>query len=1025
MRNTSEEGSAKSSGQFQLLVEGAKDYAIFMLDADGRIANWNAGAAGLKGHEAEEIIGQHFSCFHTPEDIARGWPEQQLRRATAEGWAEDEGWRVRKDGSLFWANVMTTALRDPDGKLRGFSNVTRDLTCRKQAEAALRTSEERLWVFIDNAPVALAMFDREMRYMSASRRWISDYGMGRRDVRGLSQYEIFPEMSERWREILGRALAGETLRADMERFDRADGSVQWIRWEAQPWREPTGNIGGIVMFSEDVSDIRRGQESLRLSEERLAVIIGTAMDAIITLDENQRVVVFNSAAEKIFRCPASEVIGKPLDRFLPERFRESHHGHIKAFGATGVTKRSMHSPATIYGQRANGEEFPCEATISQASTGGQRLYTVILRDISERKKAEELADLYTKNKALDELKTKFFSNVHHELRTPLTLILGPIQKRLGAGGLTQELRRDLEVVERNARLLQRHINDLLDLSKLDAGRITAEYAEVDLARLAKIVAPYFELSAIEYGIAYTIDVPEFLPAEVDSAKIERILVNLLSNAFKFTPSGGKVRFGVRRSGDRAILEIEDSGPGIPVQLRETVFERFWQADIGAGHRYSRGAGLGLSIVKEFVGLHGGTIAVREPASGKGSLFTVELPLSAPSGTEVRRTADEPTMETARQAVEELEIRRTVQKSSEGPPAPGTAVVLVVEDNPDMNAFIAGTLAGRFRVFSAFGAQEGLEKALKLHPDLILSDILMPEMGGDQLVKEIRKHRELNDVPIVLLSVLTDAKLKVELLHDGAQDYLHKPFRPEELVAKVERIIADRRRAAEELRDMQQLSARLLEVRDRERKQVANELHENVAQYLAGLGMYLSSARNLGAAPSTEVQRFLDDGHTLLRQYYSDIRNMAGDLYPPVLDDFGLAAAIQLHVRGVKERHGIEVRLEVPSDLGRLPAEHELALFRVVEEALTNVWSHSGSKTATVRVFCDGSEIGLEVIDAGRGMSQPEGPTPGDNAKATGIREMRERVRNLGGRLEIASGAGGTTVRAVLTFVPRERASPRY
>lgn len=771
-------------------------------------------------------------------------------------------------------------------------------------------------------------------------------------------------------------------------------------------------------------DIKRGEETLSLSEQRLAAIIGTAVDAIITLDESLRVLVFNAAAEKIFCCTASEVIGKPLDRFLPERFRAGHASQVKAFGGSGVTTRSMHSPAMIYGQRTNGEEFPCEATISQANAGGQKLYTVILRDISERKKAQQLAELYTQHKLLDELKTKFFSNIHHELRTPLTLILGPIQKRLGSGGLTQEARRDLELVERNARLLQRHVNDLLDLSKLDAGKVIAEYTETDLAQMARIVASYFELSAIEYGVRYAMDISGSLPAQIDLPKIERVLVNLLSNAFKFTSTGGGVRFSVRRSGDRAIVEVEDTGPGIPIELRETIFERFWQAEGDSSHRFSRGTGLGLSIVKEFVSLHGGRVTVEEPTTGKGSLFAVELPLVAPRGTEVRRTADEPTMEAARQAVEELEIRKAVQKPTVEIAAAGTAVVLVIDDNLDMNSFISGTLSERFHVFSAFDGREGLEKALRLHPDLILCDIVMPGMSGDQLLREIRGRPELDDVPIVLLSVLTDAKLKVDLLKQGAQDYLHKPFRSEELLAKVERIIVDRKRAAAELRDMRQLSVHLLEARDRERKQVANELHENVAQYLAALGMYLSSARNLGAAPSLDVQRFLDEGRTLLARYSGEIKTMALELYPAALDDLGLSAAIRWKIKGVNERQGIDVTLEIPPDFPRLPAEYELVLYRVMEHALANVLSHSGSQTTTVRVFCDASEVGIEVIDAGNGMPLVQSVASRDDVKGSGIHEMRERMRSLGGRLEITPAANGTSVRAVMLFVPRQSEAPQ-
>ena len=764
--------------------------------------------------------------------------------------------------------------------------------------------------------------------------------------------------------------------------------------------------------------LQRGEEALRVSEERLSAIVGSAMDAIITVDERQRVLVFNGAAERIFGCPASQALGNPLDAFLPERFRATHRGYLEGFAATGVTSRSMHSLATIYGLRANGEEFPCEATISQASAGTHKFFTVILRDISKRKKAEQLAERYAEDRLLDELKTRFFSNVHHELRTPLTLILGPIQKMLGSAGLTEKLRRDLELVERNARLLQRHVNDLLDLSKLDAGKVIAEYADVDLAQMARIVAPYFELSAIEYGVRYSLEIVDSLPAQADSPKIERVLVNLLSNAFKFTPAGGSVRFSVRRSGESAVFEVEDTGPGIAPHLRQRIFERFWQAEGDAHPRFSRGTGLGLSIVKEFVSLHRGRVSVGQRESGKGSLFTVELPLSAPAGTEVRRVASEPTLEAARQAVEELEIRKTVQNTNDEIAAPETAAVpavpavLVVEDNPDMNTFISETLSEKFRVFSAFDGLDGLKKALRLHPDLILLDVVMPGMSGDRLVRELRRHAELDDVPIVLLSVVTDAKLKVDLLKEGAQDFLAKPFRPDELLAKVQRIIVDRKRATEALRDMRQLSVHLLEMRDLEHKQVAHELHENVAQYLTTVGMYLSSARNLGAAPNAEVQRFLDQGRALLKKCSSEVRAMARVLYPAALDELGLAAAIRWHVATINERHAMEVTHDIGPDLGRLNAEHEFALYRIVEESLEAIRAAAGS--ATVRVFRDASDVVVEVI--GREMSLPDEGAPGN--PRPGIQEMRERLRSLGGRLDIASGTSGTTVKAVLSLVPR-------
>jgi signal transduction histidine kinase len=347
------------------------------------------------------------------------------------------------------------------------------------------------------------------------------------------------------------------------------------------------------------------------------------------------------------------------------------------------------------------------------------------------------------------------------------------------------------------------------------------------------------------------------------------------------------------------------------------------------------------------------------------------------------------------------------------------VVLVVEDNPDMNAFIARTLSRAYHVESAFDGQEGLEKALELLPDLILCDVMMPRMSGDQMVRELRRRPALDDVPIVLLTAkVDDEELRVALLKEGAQDYLSKPIRVEHLLAKVERLIADRRRAAEELQRTREVSARLLTVHDQERKRIAEELNENIAQCLSGLGMSLSVAQNADAAPSLAMQRILAEGLELLRQSSQSIRAMCYVLHPTLLDHFGLRAAIEWHVEDFAKRSGIAVTLEIPRDLGELPAELELALFRIMEEALTNIRRHSGSTKATVRVFHDASEIGLEVIDEGHGM--PPAEAAETITQGAGIPMMRERARGIGGRLEILSGKRGTSVRAILPLPAETR-----
>jgi PAS domain S-box-containing protein len=263
-------------------------------------------------------------------------------------------------------------------------------TAHAEAEAALRESEEQLGLFVEHAPVALAMFDTEMHYLRVSRRWKADYKMLNRDVTGLSHYEVFPEIPERWKANNRRGLAGEVLREEADLFERADGTAQWLRWEMRPWTDRDGNVGGILIFSEDITGRKLAEDALRDSQSKLQGIVGSAMDAVISVNEQQNIVVFNGAAEAIFKCPASEALGANLERFIPERNRAAHAGHILRFGEHGLTNRSVNSPAILTGLRSDGEEFPMEATISQVVAGGEHLYTVILRDITERKLAEDV-----------------------------------------------------------------------------------------------------------------------------------------------------------------------------------------------------------------------------------------------------------------------------------------------------------------------------------------------------------------------------------------------------------------------------------------------------------------------------------------------------------------------------------------------------------------------------------------------------------------------------------------------------------
>ncbi|HVZ31732.1 MAG TPA: ATP-binding protein, partial [Polyangiaceae bacterium] len=396
----------------------------------------------------------------------------------------------------------------------------------------------------------------------------------------------------------------------------------------------------------------------------------------------------------------------------------------------------------------------------------------------------ELSCLYDRTRELDQLKTRFVTNVSHELRTPLALILGHTERLLAGERPRAEERQDLEALDRNSRVLLRLVNDLLDAAKADAGQLSASYAAVDASELVRQVASYFDSLALDLGTRFVVDVPPRLPAELDADKIQRALSNLLSNAFKFTPPGGNVRCSLRAEASANLLiEVADSGPGIAPALRSVVFERFRQLEGGTTRRFG-GTGLGLSIARDFAEVHGGSIQVDDAPEG-GALFSLMLPARAPAGARVERLSSGASGAPVSLVQEQAQAR---EETCPRPPTPDLPTVLVVDDNAAVRELISRTLSGEYNVLTASNGKQGLDKALAAPPDLLLSDVMMPEMSGEELVLRAREHRELDDVPIVLLTAKADEELRVRLLRSGANDYLNKPWRAEELRARVANLV---------------------------------------------------------------------------------------------------------------------------------------------------------------------------------------------------------------------------------------------
>ncbi len=961
---------------------------------------------------------------------------------------------------------------------------------------------------------------------------------------------------------------------------------------------------------------------------------------------------------------------------------------------------------------------------------------------AERKRAEALAEI-------DRAKTTFFSNVSHEFRTPLTLMLGPLQDLLARSQthLSPTAKEQLELANRNGARLLRLVNTLLDFSRIEAGRVQAVYQATDLATFTAELASVFRAATERAGLQFRVNCSPLSDlAYVDRDMWEKIVLNLISNAFKFTFEG-EIAVSLKRVGHSAELRVQDTGVGIPAEEIPKLFDRFHRVP-NTRSRTHEGSGIGLALVHELVKLHGGSMRV-ESAIGRGSAFIVGVPLGQDHLATSQVGGDRPLSSTATGAapfVQEAlrwlpDVDRGLPPSDIStdyelmavpcPPVSSEGVrrsrVLIADDNADMRLYLVRLLSERFDTVAVPNGRAALDAIQRQVPDLILSDVMMPELDGFGLLRELRKNSETRTVPIILLSARAGEESRVEGIDAGADDYLVKPFSARELIARVQthlqlaqvrqeadRVIREsegklqlslkasamgvfywyphedrtesdarvleifgisstdeltlsaalgtmihpedrdryaqsvartldpsldgkleeeirvrrrdgsnrwlsvtarmhfagnpqkaermagligditdrknieeavKRRAAqyqtllnqaplgvylvdgqlrirdvnptalrvfgeipnligrkfqevirvlwdkkfadeivaifrntletglpyqtpewfdrridrdvteyyewrvdriplpeggfgvvcyfrdisdqvraraaiseseerfrklaetlesevrirtreleerntevvEQAQTVQELSRNLMHVQDEERRHIARELHDSAGQTLTVLGMTLGSLAQLASDTESPIGAKIAEAQATVQQLTQEIRTASYLLHPPLLDEAGLPAALRWYVDGVSERSGLNISLTLPEDLERFSRDAELAIFRVVQECLTNVHRHSGSKSAAIQLGLSEGKILIEVRDSGKGMPAEKISGIRSNASGVGIRGMSERVRQLGGKISIQSDSSGTTVSVSLPSDPlvsrRDRKQP--
>ena len=412
--------------------------------------------------------------------------------------------------------------------------------------------------------------------------------------------------------------------------------------------------------------------------------------------------------------------------------------------------------------------------------------------VTER--TSELSAALERLRQLDALKSEFFANVSHELRTPLTLILAPLDDRLGRDVPVEE-RRLLEGLRRNSLRLLRLIDDLLDLSRIDAGQLRLDYAALDMGAMARQLGVLFATAAQARGLELVVEGLESTSdLWGDSHRLDSALSNLLGNAFKFTPSGGKVTLRIEETPGEVRVTVKDTGPGIAAADHTRIFERYYQADEASGRRVG-GVGIGLALARNLVELHGGRLELTSEL-GQGAAFTIVLRRGRghikPEVLERRRVQVEGA-ETRRASDAELEV---IPHDARGPlgstplasPAfdgSRRARVLVVEDNPEVRAMLVDLLSVSFEVLVAADGLAGLQSVRRQRPDLVLSDVMMPGLSGTQLCKAIKADPVIAATPVILLTARGGTDAAIEGFASGADEFVEKPFHPRVLVARVQ------------------------------------------------------------------------------------------------------------------------------------------------------------------------------------------------------------------------------------------------
>jgi PAS domain S-box-containing protein len=625
----------------------------------------------------------------------------------------------------------------------------------KRALRRRRGDDAMLRAFVDDSPTCKWVTAADGRIVYVNKAMADAIGLPIERIVGRTHAEILPpELAELAVGHIRSVRESGQPRTSFEEIQPmgAHGVRRMLEWRRFLLRLDQHEEVLVAGMANDVTEKVRLEAALRDSEARHRTLFNVSVYGVITIDERGIIESANPAAERLFGYSVEELLGRNVDMLMPDPYKREHDSYLENYHRTGVRK-IIGIGREVVGLRKDGSRFPMDLAVSEFRTGDKRYFMGIVNDTTERKEVEQALDLArAQAEAASNAKDKFLAVLSHELRTPLAPVLMSITAMHTDPNLPEALRGDVGMIRRNVELEARLIDDLLDLSRVSAGKLRLKMEAVEVNSAVRHVCETCRPYILEKAIRLHCDLPDESPfVMADPARLQQILWNLLRNAAKFTPEGGDIFVSVTRTDDQRVrIRVRDTGIGIAPAVLPRIFDAFEQGDANVTRQFG-GLGLGLAISRALVEMHHGTIRAESDGPKKGSTFTLELP--GFQGQPVARPCEE--MPAERGNGDDRRLR-----------------VLVVEDHPDTARIISRALTSSgHTVKTAHTAASALELAAAEPFEVIVSDIGLPDATGYELMKQLKARYAIEGIAMSGYGTDEDIRKSREA---GFSDHIVKP-----------------------------------------------------------------------------------------------------------------------------------------------------------------------------------------------------------------------------------------------------------